>query len=257
MIGFTRLFYEKTFYSNFRYAICRRGARPLVAKESNPFNGSFMKLRSRYAPIIVILTIVVCIPLSLSSEQECNAADETQGNEEGFLLKRVLAAGCLAGLAVVVILVTTQIRGTWRKKGESHGSSVSRKTGSGRTQAFRCRNCGRVFRERVTGEGTLQCPLCGHLWKWPPPIEMKLLKGRMRAFAIDLKNPRGDITLAVRMISRLSKRVAEGILTAGKYLEKGEMLCVCDNCHEIHIVQRKNRGLLGVCVKCKSVLVVS
>lgn len=257
VIGSRRSLDEIMFYSNFQYGISGLASRPLLAKEHNWFEGFSMKFPPRHILIVVLFTILVWIPLILSTPQESSAANETQANEEGLPLRRLLVAGCLAGLAVVVMLVITQIRGTWKKRGESDGSSAHRKAGSVRTQAFRCRNCGRVFREKLTAEGTLQCPLCGHLWRWPPPIEMRRLKGRMRAFAIDPKNPRGDITPAVRMISRLSKRVAEGILTAGKYLEKGEVLCVCDNCHEIHIVQRRQRGLLGVCAKCKSVLVVS
>jgi hypothetical protein len=99
--------------------------------------------------------------------------------------------------------------------------------------------------------------MCGHVWKWPPPIELKLVKDRMTAFALDSKNPRGDITPAVRMISLFSKGVAERILSAGKYLEPGEMLSVCGNCREIHITLERNRGLLGVCVRCESVFLLS
>jgi hypothetical protein len=109
----------------------------------------------------------------------------------------------------------------------------------------------------VTAECTVECPRCGYEWKWPPPLELKLVKDRMTAFALDSKNPRGDITPAVRMISLFSKGVAERILSAGKYLEPGEMLSVCEHCREIHITQARNRGLLGACVKCASVFVIS
>ena len=95
------------------------------------------------------------------------------------------------------------------------------------------------------------------MWKWPPHVELKLVKDRMTAFALDARNPRGDITLAVRMISLFSKGVAERILSAGKYLEPGEMLSVCEHCREIHITHARNRGLLGVCVKCSSLFVIS
>jgi hypothetical protein len=78
----------------------------------------------------------------------------------------------------------------------------------------------------------------------------------MSAFALDLENPRGDLTFATKVVSRLSKSFAERMLVAGKYLESGEMLCICEECRQIHIAQRKNRGLLGICFGCKSVFLI-
>ena len=144
------------FYSNFQYGISGLASRPLLAKEHNWFEGFSMKFPPRHILIVVLFTILVWIPLILSTPQESSAANETQANEEGLPLRQLLVAGCLAGLAVVVMLVITQIRGTWKKRGESDGSSAHRKAGSVRTQAFRCRNCGRVRRSRFSSICDLQ-----------------------------------------------------------------------------------------------------
>jgi len=200
---------------------------------------------------------VVAALLLLSATHASGSSNGTEADRDDLLQKKLLLAGSIAGLAVVLILVVTQLRGTWQRQGGPDRKSARRKTASEKALGFRCRNCGRTFREEVTAECTVQCPMCGHVWKWPPPIELKLVKDRMTAFALDSKNPRGDITPAVRMISLFSKGVAERILSAGKYLEAGEMLSVCENCREIHITQARNRGLLGVCVKCESVFVIS
>ncbi len=78
----------------------------------------------------------------------------------------------------------------------------------------------------------------------------------MIAFALDRENPRGNLTAATRVISRLSKSFAERVLIAGNYLDGREMLCICERCRELHVTQKKNRGLWGVCVGCKSVSLI-
>jgi Zn finger protein HypA/HybF involved in hydrogenase expression len=215
-----------------------------------------MKYRSKNALIIVLLAVAVGVIFFLATAQTCGAQKEIQANEEGPLLKRLIYAGCVAGLAVVLILVTIQVRGTWKRRAEPKGRSTGRKAMSEKKMAFRCRKCGRVFRDELTKECTIECPLCGHVWRWPPPIELKLLEDRMIAFALDPENPRGDLTFATKVIARVSKGLAERILIAGNYLEGGEMLCICERCREIHVTQKKNRGLWGVCVGCRSALLI-
>jgi hypothetical protein len=87
-------------------------------------------------------------------------------------------------------------------------------------------------------------------------MELRLLEDRMSAFALDPENPRGDLTFATKLIARLSKSFAERMLIAGKYLEGEEILCICEACGQIHIAQKKNRGLLAVCFGCKSVFLI-
>ena len=87
-------------------------------------------------------------------------------------------------------------------------------------------------------------------------MEVRLLKDRMSAFARAPDKPRGDLTFVVRWIARLSIGFAERMLVAGKYLESGEMLCICEKCGEIQIAQRKNRGLLGICPGCGHVFLI-
>lgn len=214
-----------------------------------------MKYRSNNSLLVALFTLAVGILLFLATAQTSAADSETETGGNSPLLNKLIPAGCIVGMAVVLILVITQIRGT-QSKAEPSPRSAKRKNVSERTIAFKCRNCGRVFKEELTRECTIQCPLCGHVWRWPPPIELKLLEDRMSAFASDPENPRGDLTLATKAISRLSKSFAERMLVAGKYLEPGEMLCFCERCREIHITQRKNRGLWGTCVGCKSVLLI-
>ena len=215
-----------------------------------------MKTRVKTASIIVLFTIVLCISLCLVSGGASGADKQTDADEENVLLKKLIVTGCLVGLAVVVILVITQIRGTEKKKAKGIVSSGRRKAKSSRTRVFRCSGCGRVFREELTADCTIKCPLCGHIWKWPPPLELRLLKDRMSAFALDPENPRGDLTFATRVLARFSKSFAERMLLAGKYLESGEMLCICEKCGEIQIAQRKNRGLLGICPGCGHVFLI-
>jgi len=199
----------------------------------------------------------VAFLLHFSAMHAYGSSNGAQADRDELLQRKLLVAGSIAGLAVVLILVVTQMRGTWRRQEGSNRGSARRKPASTKTLGFRCRNCGRAFRGQVTAECTIKCPMCGHVWKWPPPIELKLVKDRMTAFGLDSRNPRGDITPAVKLICLFSKGVAERILSAGKYLEPGEMLSVCGNCREIHIAQGRNRGLLGVCVRCESVFVIS
>lgn len=192
----------------------------------------------------------------LATPGTCGAKNKTQPNQDNPFLNRLLVTGCVAGSAVVLLLVATQIRGSWQRNAESKGSTAKRKAVSARIMAFRCNKCGRVFKQELTKECTLECPLCGHVWRWPAPIELKLLEDRMFAFGLDPGKPRGDLTFAARVISRWSKSLAERILVAGKYLEGGEMLCICEKCAEIHVTRKKNRGLWGVCVGCKSALLI-
>jgi hypothetical protein len=207
--------------------------------------------------MLALWVAAVAVLLLLPTTHAYGSSDGRQADQDDLLQKKLMLAGSIAGLAVVLVLVITQMRGTWqRQEGPNRGSSNPR-TASVKKLGFRCSKCGGTFREEVTAECTLQCPLCGHVWKWPPPVELKLVRDRMTAFALDSKNPRGDITPAVRMICLFSKGVAERILSAGKYLETGETLSVCEDCREIHITQATNRGLLGVCAKCTSVFVIS
>ena len=215
-----------------------------------------MKTDLRPSFIIALLVAVVAVLLFHPPTHADGSENETQTDPKDAFLRRLLLAGCIGGLAVVLILVITQIRGTWQRKGGKDGGSLSPKAMSAKTLSFRCRKCGRVFKEELTEECTIECPMCGHVWRWPPPIELKLLEDRMFAFALDSENPRGDLTLATKLISRLSKSFAERLLVAGKYLESGEVLCICEGCREIHITQTRNRGLLGVCARCKSILLI-
>lgn len=214
-----------------------------------------MKYRSNHTLVFVLLTLAVGILLFLATAQTSNANSETETGANTSLANRLLPAGCIVGLAVVLILVITQIRGRERKA-EPNSRPAKRKAMPDKTMAFKCKNCGRVFRKGLTEECRIECPLCGHVWKWPPPIQLKLLEDRMSAFALDPNNPRGDLTLPTKVISRLSKSFAERMLVAGQYLEPGEILCICEECRGIHITQRKNRGLLGICVECRSVLLI-
>ena len=218
--------------------------------------GFCMKHRSKNALIFFLFTVALGLFFLLGTEQTFCADDETEIDENDPLLNKLLVAGCVVGVAVVLILVITQVRGKWQRQSKQVGRSANRKAMSARTMAFRCRECGKVFKEELSKERKIECPLCGHVWRWPPPIQLKLLADRMSAFALDLENPRGDLTLATKVISRLSKGFAERMLVAGRYLESGEMLCICGQCREIHITEKKNRGLLGVCGACKSVLLI-
>ena len=215
-----------------------------------------MKCRSKNALIIVLFAVAVGIIFFLATAQTCDARNQIQANDDNPLLKRLLVAGCVTGLAVVLILVATQLRGAWLRKAKPKGRSARRKAKSEKTMAFRCRKCGRVFKGELTKECTIACPLCGNVWRWPPPIALKLLEDRMIAFALDRENPRGNLTSVTRAISRLSKSFAERMLIAGDYLDGREMLCVCERCRELHITQKKNRGLWGSCVGCKSALLI-
>ena len=215
-----------------------------------------MKYRSKNALIVVLFAVAVGTIFFLATAQTCDAQNQIQANEDNPLLKRLLLAGCVTGLAVVLILVATQLRGTWLRKAEPKGRPARRKAKSEKTMAFRCRKCGRVFKGELTKECTIACPLCGNVWRWPPPIELKLLEDRMIAFALDREKPRGNLTSVTRVISRLSKSFAERMLIAGNYLGGGEMLCICERCRELHITQKKNRGLWGSCVGCKSALLI-
>ena len=216
-----------------------------------------MKLDARIALMLALWVAAVAVLLLLPTTHAYGSSNGTQADQDDLLQKKLMLAGSIVGLAVVLVLVITQMRGTWqRQEGPNRGPS-NRRAASVKKLGFRCIKCGTTFREEVTAECTLQCPLCGHAWKWPPPVELKLVRDRMTAFALDSKNPRGDITPAVRMICLFSKGVAERILSAGKYLETGEILSVCEDCREIHITQATNRRLLGVCAKCASVFVIS
>lgn len=215
-----------------------------------------MKTDLRTAFMIALLVATVSVLLFHPTTHAYGFVNETQTDQNDLLPRRLLLTACVAGLVVVLILIITQIRGTWQRKAEPNGDSANRKTMSEKTMAFRCRKCGRVFKEELTKECTIECPLCGHVWRWPPPIELKLLEDRMFAFALDPEKPRGDLTFATKVISRLSKSFAERILVAGKYLDGGEMLCICEKCGEIHITQKSNRGVWGICVGCKSVLLI-
>lgn len=215
-----------------------------------------MKYSPKNALIVVIFTVAVGIIFSLATPQACGAQKRIQAGEDNPLQKRLLLSGCVAGLAVVLILVTIQVRGIWQRKAEPKGRPAGRKAKPERMMAFRCRKCGRVFREELTKDCTIECPLCGQVWRWPPPIELKLLEDRMIAFTLDKEKPRGDITFAMKVISRFSKSFAERILIAGKYLEGGETLCICEKCGELHVTQKRNRGLWGACVECKSALLI-
>jgi len=239
------------------YAINGKGTYVLTLEKTHNLSCFRMKHQSKSASIIVLLMLAICIPLFLVSGQAFGADKQKQAIDENLLLKKLLVTGCLAGLVVVVILVITQIRrGTEQGKAKPLGSWARRKARSPRTRVLRCTGCGRVFREELTAERTIQCPLCGHVWRWPPPLELRLLRDRMSAFALDPEKPRGDLTFATRVIARLSKSFAERVLVAGKYLESGEMLCICEKCGEIHITQKKNRGLLGICSGCKCVFLI-
>jgi len=220
-------------------------------------SGFPMKPEARMVPRLASWMAAVAFLLLFSTIHAYAASNGAQADRDELLQRKLLLAGSIAGFAVVLILVVTQMRGTWQRQERSNRGSVRRKPASTKTLGFRCRNCGRTFRGQVTAESKIKCPMCGHVWKWPPPIELKLVKDRMTAFALDSKNPRGDITPAVKLICLFSKGVAERILSAGKYLEPGEMLSVCGNCRELHITEKRNRGLLGVCVRCESVFVIS
>jgi len=215
-----------------------------------------MKRRTKNAFISVLLTLAVGIFLVLATSQTCGAQNETQANEDNPLLYKLLLVGCVAGLVVILLLVATQIRGTWRREAGPDGSMAKRKTVSARMVAFRCSKCGRVFKQELTEECTLACPLCGNVWQWPAPIELTLLEDRMLAFGLDQGKPRANLTLATKVISRWSKGLAERILVAGKYLQEGEMLCLCEKCAGIHVTKKKNKGLWGVCAECKSTLLI-
>jgi len=216
-----------------------------------------MKPDDRIALMLAFWVAAVAVLLLLPTMHAYGSSNGTQADQDDLRQKKLMLAGSIAGLAVVLVLVITQMRGTWQRQEGPNRSSSPRGAASVKTLGFRCSKCGRTFRGEVTEECTLQCPMCGHVWKWPAPIELKLVKDRMTAFALDSKNPRGDITPAVRMICLFSKGVAERILSAGKYLETGEILSVCENCREIHITPARNKGLLGVCAKCASVFVIS
>jgi Zn finger protein HypA/HybF involved in hydrogenase expression len=215
-----------------------------------------MKYPSKNTLIAVLFTVAVGMIFFLAPPQACGAPKKIQANKHDLLQKRLMLSGCVVGLAVVLILVTIQIRGTWQRKAEPKGRSANRKVKSERMMAFRCRKCGRVFKEELTKECTIECPLCGQVWRWPPPIELKLLEDRMIAFALDREKPRGNLTFAMKVISRFSKSLAERTLIAGKYLEGGETLCICEKCRELLVTQKKNRGLWGVCVGCKAALLI-
>jgi hypothetical protein len=215
-----------------------------------------MNCLSKNTFIIVLVALAVGIFLVLATSKTCGAENETQTSQDNPLLDRLLLAGCVAGLVVVLILVSTQLRGTWQRKAEPDGRTAKRKAVSAKIMAFRCSKCGRVFKQELTRENTIACPLCGNVWRWPAPIELKLLEERMVAFALDLEKPRADLTFATKVISRWSKSLAEKILVAGKYLEGEEMLCFCEKCGEIHVTHKKNRGLWGICVGCKSALLI-
>jgi len=215
-----------------------------------------MKALSRIGLIIVLLLAGIEVVLLPASAQPSGSANETRADQDNAKAKKLLVAGCFAGVVLGLILVITRIRGTGRRKREADRPTAAQKAGTERTLAFRCLKCGRVFRERIAEGRTVACPLCGHARQWPPAVGLKLLKDRMKAFSLDPDKPRADITIAARVISRFSKRFAGRVLSAGKYLDPGEMLCVCENCREIHIAQEKHRGLLGSCVKCKSLFVI-
>lgn len=215
-----------------------------------------MRRQPKKAPLAILWVLLATAFLFAASARVCGAAGAEEADEDNTLLKRLLVAGCVVGLAVVVLLVVTQIRGSTKGKPQPRGLPARSKGGPAKAVAFRCRECGRVFREELTEACKIECPLCGHVWRWPPPLALKLLKDRMTAFSMDPKNPRGDLSFATKWLCRLSKGFAERILVAGKYLESGEMLCICGQCGEVHISQKKSRGLLGVCVGCKSVFLI-
>lgn len=215
-----------------------------------------MKKQINIVQIIVLFCVSFSIFVFLFSARTFAAGKQAQADQDHLLLEKLLVTGCLAGLAIVVILVITQIRGRQEKKAKPFGSLRKRKAKSPRTRVFRCRGCGRVFPGQLTAERTIKCPLCGHVWRWPPPLELRLLKDRMFAFALDAENPRGNLTFATRVLARVSKSFAERMLVAGKYLESGEMLCICEACGEIQIAQRQNRGLLGICPGCEHVFLI-
>jgi DNA-directed RNA polymerase subunit RPC12/RpoP len=216
-----------------------------------------MNKDARIARMPALWVAVVAVVLLLPASNVEGSSNGTQADQDDLLQKKLLLAGSVVGFAVVLILVITQMRGTRQKQEGSNNGSAGSRAKSVKSLGFRCRSCGRTFRAEVTAESTIECPRCGHVGKWPPPAELKLVKDRMTAFALDPRNPRGDITLAVKTISLFSKGVAERILSAGKYLEPGEMLAVCEGCREIHITQARNRGLLGVCARCSSLFVIS
>jgi hypothetical protein len=215
-----------------------------------------MKYRPKNVFIIVLLTFAVGIFFVLATSQTCGAKNHTQPNEDNPLLDRLLLIGSVAGAAVILVLVATQIRWTWRGKAGADGRTAKRKAVSAGIMAFKCTKCGRVFKRELTEECTLACPLCGNVWQWPAPIELTPLEDRMLAFGLDPGKPRANLTFATRVISRWSKSFAERILVAGKYLEEGEMLCFCEKCAEIHVTKRRNKGLWGVCAECKSALLI-
>lgn len=216
-----------------------------------------MKTKSGTASIIVLFIISFLISLFLSSQDAFSADRPVPAGAENLLLKKLLLSGCLVAFVVVVILVVTQLRrGAGQRKSTPLGRWWSGKAESPRTRVFRCSGCGRVFREELTADFTIRCPLCGHVWRWPPPLEVRLLKDRMSAYARDPDKLRGDLTFAVRWIARVSMGFAERMLVAGKYLESGEMLCICEKCREIQIGQKKSRGLLGICPGCGHVFLI-
>jgi hypothetical protein len=215
-----------------------------------------MKCGPKSGSSIVLFILLLAAFLLLASARAGHAGTAAHTDEDNTLLKKLLVTGCVVGLVVVVVLVFTQVRGSIRGKRISRAVSAGGKARPGKDVAFRCRKCGRVFREELTEACKIECPLCGHVWQWPPPIELRLLRDRMTAFALDPANPRGDLSPAVKVLSRFSKGFAEKLLVAGRYLEGGEMLCICERCGEIHVAQKKSRGLLGGCVTCKAVFLI-
>jgi hypothetical protein len=215
-----------------------------------------MKSRLKSGSSTVLFIFVLTAFLLLGAARAWCAGVEARTDEDNALLKKLLVTGCVFGLVAVVVLVFTQLRGSAKGRRAPKAPAAGRKARPGKDVAFRCRKCGRVFREELTEACKIECPLCGHVWQWPPPIELKLLKDRMTAFALDPTNPRGDLSLATKVLSRFSKGFAEKLLVAGRFLEGAEMLCVCERCGEIHIAQKKSRGLLGGCVTCKAIFLI-